>query len=396
MGSRYSKLDKGKTKKYQRKTDRIFYNAAAVIISAFLLIYSFIAFNKGQISEDNQVGLILIIVFFVLIFLIILIWSNDYNNRKKKEQRTIDEVMDFTKFNFKTDEEYKFIFDSKIDEMRIVKQQIDKARNSLIAASLKVPEDLDYYQQNVDEFNQYDKDLISFLSKHRVPMQYIMTHNSELDELFGQQGDNYKSTVQLVNGYNRVIDNRNMYLSYVSKFISIIGERRKIFTHWNNLIEVVSKSREGIQISLDRIADLANIDSETTEKVLKLILEQNPEIGQYFDYEQSFIRGSGTDDVLSSLKSKGAKLPSDRSIESLQQCKKCDEYQSLLVRQCSNCGAELLSCQICKRGYRKDEKTASCVHCQNVFHHNHLIEIIKTSGKCPVCLKKLTENEILN
>lgn len=395
MGSSYSKLEKGKIKKYQSKTDRIFYNVVAVIVSAFLLIYSFFTFNEGQISKDTQAGLIPIIVFILLIILIILIWSDDYNNRKKKEQRTIDEAMDFTKFNFKTDEEYKLIFDSKIDEMRIVKQQIDKVTNTLYAAILKAPEELDFYEQNVDEFNQYDKDLKSFLVKHRVPMQYIMTHSFELGELFGQHGDNYKNTLQLVNGYNRVIDNRNMYLSYVNKFTSLINDRRKLFSHWNNLIEVVSKSREGIQISLDRIADLANLDSGLTETVLKLILEQNPEIGQYFDYEQSFIRGSGTDDILSSLKTKATKLSVDRSIESLQQCKKCDEYQSLLVRQCSNCGAELQSCQICKRGYRKDEKTASCIHCQNVFHHNHLLEIIKVSGKCPVCLKKLTVGEIL-
>lgn len=102
----------------------------------------------------------------------------------------------------------------------------------------------------------------------------------------------------------------------------------------------------------------------------------------------------GEDPPLDQYDSKRLRKSAEGPIpESLQQCQNCNEFQTLLIRQCVNCGAVLESCQVCKRGFKRSETKIQCPHCENIFHPEHLREVIKVSGKCPICNNALDEED---
>ena len=47
-------------------------------------------------------------------------------------------------------------------------------------------------------------------------------------------------------------------------------------------------------------------------------------------------------------------------------------------------------CSICRRKI-DDTVRVSCPNCKNVFHEAHFAEVVKVTGKCPICKKKIKE-----
>ncbi|MCY3411779.1 MAG: hypothetical protein INQ03_09120 [Candidatus Heimdallarchaeota archaeon] len=78
--------------------------------------------------------------------------------------------------------------------------------------------------------------------------------------------------------------------------------RIKWFEPYQKILEIIQKTQAGIQVALNRIADLSGASLEQTEGIIKLLLEENPEIGEYLEFEQVYIRGadvgSAIDDLL--------------------------------------------------------------------------------------------------
>ncbi|MHA2250262.1 MAG: hypothetical protein ACXAD7_07865 [Candidatus Kariarchaeaceae archaeon] len=161
-----------------------------------------------------------------------------------------------------------------------------------------------------------------------------------------------------------------------------IAGKNKYFQPWDTILEILNKATGGIQISLARVSELAEISESWTESLINDILKVSP-IGEYFKFEQTFVKkGIETKDHKQSR------------YDSLQICSNCQEPQSVLVRNCSNCGINLNYCEICKTGFFEYDIIAKCPHCSKIYHKSHLLEAIKISGKCPTCKEELVEKQI--
>ncbi|MBD3227868.1 MAG: hypothetical protein GF329_06740 [Candidatus Lokiarchaeota archaeon] len=51
-------------------------------------------------------------------------------------------------------------------------------------------------------------------------------------------------------------------------------------------------------------------------------------------------------------------------------------------------------CGICKKPIDASSQSLECPYCINKFHRDHLLEWIKTRGKCPNCGKRLTRDNL--
>jgi hypothetical protein len=71
-------------------------------------------------------------------------------------------------------------------------------------------------------------------------------------------------------------------------------------------------------------------------------------------------------------------------------CLKCNKELDVYSLFCSFCGTIVTTCAICKLPLKSEQEIKTCSNCQNTFHLSHLLEIIKETGKCPVC------NQIIN
>ncbi|MHA1168252.1 MAG: double zinc ribbon domain-containing protein [Candidatus Hodarchaeales archaeon] len=76
-------------------------------------------------------------------------------------------------------------------------------------------------------------------------------------------------------------------------------------------------------------------------------------------------------------------------------CRKCGSILPVTEKNCSECGALRVKCQICKRNINFTDISGSCPECLNEFHYSHLRETIKVTGKCPMCRIPLKEEEII-
>jgi len=48
------------------------------------------------------------------------------------------------------------------------------------------------------------------------------------------------------------------------------------------------------------------------------------------------------------------------------------------------------SCSVCRREIKSGDSFIYCMNCGKPGHYGHLGEVIKVTGKCPVCQKRLT------
>ncbi len=56
-------------------------------------------------------------------------------------------------------------------------------------------------------------------------------------------------------------------------------------------------------------------------------------------------------------------------------------------------------CNICRKEITFEDlangSMSSCPHCTNKFHRTHFLEVLKVSGNCPACRKKVTQDQIV-
>ena len=76
------------------------------------------------------------------------------------------------------------------------------------------------------------------------------------------------------------------------------------------------------------------------------------------------------------------------------QCPNCHNKISKTNSFCQFCGQKIEKCPICQLPLITDSPS-SCPQCNSKFHLNHLQEVIKVTGKCPVCKTNLQEHQIL-
>ncbi len=75
-------------------------------------------------------------------------------------------------------------------------------------------------------------------------------------------------------------------------------------------------------------------------------------------------------------------------------CYYCGELISKTQKICSSCKKDILKCSVCKLPISQNQEIGQCPRCESQAHLTHLFEWIKTQGKCPVCLQKITIDSI--
>ena len=76
------------------------------------------------------------------------------------------------------------------------------------------------------------------------------------------------------------------------------------------------------------------------------------------------------------------------------QCPNCHNEIAKTSIFCQFCGQKVDKCAICQSALSNDT-IGTCPHCQTSFHLHHLQEVVKVSGKCPVCRNELQEHDII-
>ncbi|MFX0116546.1 MAG: hypothetical protein ACFFB3_18505 [Candidatus Hodarchaeota archaeon] len=79
---------------------------------------------------------------------------------------------------------------------------------------------------------------------------------------------------------------------------------------------------------------------------------------------------------------------------------KCPDCKAILTSEraetCSDCGASIPHCSVCKLPVGKEETIATCPSCEMVAHFDHLQEWLHIQPKCPHCKVKLASTEIMS
>ncbi len=168
-------------------------------------------------------------------------------------------------------------------------------------------------------------------------------------------------------------------------------EERRVTALLTNILKIIQQITPNIQVQLTRIVQLSSGRAEEVEILLKTLIANNPELGQYLEFEQVFIKKDL--DVSNELVSTSiSKITSSRfgSGDAMQICPDCKDMQSVMIRQCTNCKEPLPFCAICKRGFANTDQKLVCPHCDNIYHRAHLFAYIQSKGECAVCKEGLT------
>ena len=102
-------------------------------------------------------------------------------------------------------------------------------------------------------------------------------------------------------------------------------------------MKIIQHITPNIQVQLDRIAELTNAEKLKVETLLKALLTIYPELGEYLEYEQVFIRKDmekGSNLPISPISIKQVEI---KYRDVLQTCLKCRVTQSALIGKCTNC-----------------------------------------------------------
>ncbi|MBD3192567.1 MAG: hypothetical protein GF308_18145 [Candidatus Heimdallarchaeota archaeon] len=143
----------------------------------------------------------------------------------------------------------------------------------------------------------------------------------------------------------------------------------------------------GISVELTRIASFYKLEKEDAEKLLQELLVEQPELGEYVELAQVFIR------------SKAKEEPHFISEPMFQEhfhrytCSKCGSPLTKEEERCSECGTEVLRYIVCKLPVSFGERVGKCSQCGGEGHLTHFQEWRKTEGKCPRCLQELIIEE---
>lgn len=162
------------------------------------------------------------------------------------------------------------------------------------------------------------------------------------------------------------------------KVLKEINYRRNKESAYPKILELLSQVRPNIPITLPRIAKFVDFPEGKMELLLKRLVEENPDVGEYLELEQVFIRKEDTDGIINDLKVK------------YSTCYYCGTpIDSIDIKQCSSCQEEILKCSICKLPISFGEEIGKCSLCEAKGHLTHMEEWVKTQGKCPICLQDL-------
>jgi len=169
---------------------------------------------------------------------------------------------------------------------------------------------------------------------------------------------------------------------------------------WHEILRQLNLFRAEIPVSLNRISELSNIGLAETESYLKDIVREIPDVGEYLELEQVFIKHYKSSEEMSVLMNemRNRQIELTTLEETGNLCIYCQtpiptiEIEGQLV--CPQCGKEVFSCSICRKNLYHGEEIVVEEKCGNLFHRRHIVEWIKIKGQCPMCQSRINEENL--
>jgi hypothetical protein len=108
-----------------------------------------------------------------------------------------------------------------------------------------------------------------------------------------------------------------------------------------------------------------------------------------FQIDGEYIEVDDTEDFTLSVREKIAEISKHYS------CYECGFPIERTGDICPDCKQMVLKCSVCKLPISFGDEIGGCPYCETKGHLTHLQEWVKTQGKCPVCLKELKVDELM-
>lgn len=172
-----------------------------------------------------------------------------------------------------------------------------------------------------------------------------------------------------------------------SKQINVKGKYgeliKKRSESYSLILKILLKVSENTPLLLQRCAELAETNLNITEEIIKEVLAEKPELGEYKELEQVFMKSTGSNKIINDLITNP--LPTFRYCT----CFYCGNPLDKSTEICSDCNRKVVHCSVCKLIINFGKNAGKCSLCESSAHFEHLQEWLKTQGKCPTCMQKL-------
>ena len=160
------------------------------------------------------------------------------------------------------------------------------------------------FYKNVEFIKKIEQDY-SVITEDGKLLEKIVAYMNNNDKI---EFENYKKIEEIYQTIRKIKKEGESLIEELSKKINV---KKELFSHWNELSNLLKNFQANIQISLKRIAELIKISEKDTEELIQLILQDNKILGEYLKLEQVFIRSSTTaveiDNLLRSFEEKKGK-----------------------------------------------------------------------------------------
>ena len=259
---------------------------------------------------NNIMFVVLGVVGLIVIILIILALKGTFSDLKLKRKaksfgfRTIKEMHSRQSAGFESQAEYdnimslgfrdkqEFLFGEKLGTR--TQEEMYKKLNQTVKDLLDLMED------SKVELNELDEEIPLILSLDKM---------TELSERFAQKQTDYYKVRDEVNNYpkEKVLDQsridipkniKDLQNETAAKFYSVkttLDIRLEYVTERTSIVELLNQFRPNVPVQLNRVGEISKMSLKDVESFLKDIVEVNPEIGEYLELEQVFIRKTDTE-----------------------------------------------------------------------------------------------------
>ena len=103
----------------------------------------------------------------------------------------------------------------------------------------------------------------------------------------------FSSVKEMVNAMKLGFKNKSEWEEIASQGYKTKSEYLKALKReedYKTLINLLNQFKPNISVTLQRISELSGLSKSVVEEYIKDILQANPDIGEYYELEQSFIR----------------------------------------------------------------------------------------------------------
>jgi parallel beta-helix repeat protein len=246
-----------------------------------------------------------------------------------------------------------------------------------------------------------------------INLEYDIGHLAEYETTIHEIESTLKKAITGIESYNKIEDKQTQELVYsilllgnriltarIPQLQADLNVRKDYLKNFVSVVDLTKKFHPQVPVSLERIVSLANLSQEVVIAYLKDITINMPQIGNYLELEQVFIRQYSDNQDLKTFYNQAREKYKEKIIGSEVQpaCVYCksefDEIDRTEKTICQNCGKEAPTCPICKQSMFHGEDLVIEKNCGNIFHKNHIVMWIRSEELCPVCKKRINENSL--